>query len=77
MILTIEDDGKGMDEETKNRVFEPFFTTKFAGRGLGMAATYGIIKNHDGWIFVDSEPGKGTTVTIFLPETKTRIRTIA
>jgi two-component system cell cycle sensor histidine kinase/response regulator CckA len=65
--LTIEDNGKGMDEATRSRVFEPFFTTKFQGRGLGMAAAYGIIKNHDGWISVESELGKGTTVRIYLP----------
>jgi PAS domain S-box-containing protein len=65
--LVIEDDGKGMDEETKNHLFEPFFSTKFQGRGLGMAAVYGIVKNHDGCIFVDSEPGKGTRVSIYLP----------
>lgn len=65
--LMIEDNGKGMDEETRNRIFEPFFTTKFQGRGLGMAAVYGIIKNHDGWTFIDSELDKGTTVHIYLP----------
>ncbi len=67
VCLTIEDDGKGMDEETKTGIFEPFFTTKFQGRGMGMAAVYGIVKNHDGWISVDSELGKGTTVRIYLP----------
>ena len=65
--LTIEDDGKGMDEETKSGIFEPFFTTKFQGRGMGMAAVYGIVMNHDGGIFVDSELGKGTVVQIYLP----------
>jgi PAS domain S-box-containing protein len=65
--LVISDNGKGMDENIKSRLFEPFFTTKFQGRGLGMAAAYGIIKNHDGWMSVDSEPGKGTSVTILLP----------
>ena len=67
VCLTIKDDGKGMDEETKDRIFEPFFTTKFQGRGMGMAAVYGIIKSHDGWIYVDSELGKGTVVRIYLP----------
>ena len=67
VCLTIEDDGKGMDEETISGIFEPFFTTKFQGRGMGMAAVYGIVKNHDGWIYVDSELGKGTTVQIYLP----------
>ncbi|MBU0990050.1 MAG: response regulator, partial [Proteobacteria bacterium] len=67
VCLTIEDDGKGMDEETRSGIFEPFFTTKFQGRGMGMAAVYGIIKNHDGWIYVGSELGKGTVVRIYLP----------
>ena len=67
VCFTIEDDGKGMDEEAKDGIFEPFFTTKFQGRGMGMAAVYGIIKSHDGWIYVDSEVGKGTVVRIYLP----------
>jgi two-component system, cell cycle sensor histidine kinase and response regulator CckA len=65
--LQIEDDGKGMNEEIRSRIFEPFFSTKFQGRGLGMAAVYGIIKNHHGWISVDSSPGQGTQINIFLP----------
>ena len=65
--LTIEDNGEGMDEETRSRVFEPFFTTKFQGRGLGMAAAYGIVKNHNGWISVESQLGKGTIVQFYFP----------
>ncbi len=65
--LTVEDDGKGFDRETKERIFEPFYSTKLQGRGLGMAASYGIIINHGGWIEIDSEPGKGAVVNIYLP----------
>ncbi len=67
VLLTVEDDGKGLDSETKERIFEPFYSTKLQGRGLGMAASYGIIINHGGWIEIDSEPGKGAVVSIYLP----------
>jgi PAS domain S-box-containing protein len=70
VVLSVTDDGKGMDENTRQRIFEPFFSTKFQGRGLEMASVYGIIKNHDGWISVDSKPLRGTTVKIFLPAIK-------
>lgn len=65
--LQIEDDGKGMNEETRKRVFEPFYSTKFMGRGLGLAAAYGIIRNHDGFVSIDSRPDEGTTISIYLP----------
>ncbi len=70
LCLTIEDNGKGMDQEVLRRIFDPFFSTKFQGRGLGMAAVYGIIRNHSGWITVDSKSGKGTSVRIYLPAIK-------
>ncbi len=65
--LSIKDNGSGMADAVREKIFEPFFTTKFIGRGLGMASAYGIIKNHGGYIYVDSEPGRGTTVHILLP----------
>lgn len=67
VLITIADDGKGMDEEARKKIFEPFYSTKLQGRGLGMAASYGIIRNHNGWIKVDSELGRGSTVGIYLP----------
>ena len=70
--LTITDTGHGMDEETRLRVFEPFFTTRFTGCGLGMAAVYGIVKNHGGWIFIKSQPQQGTEVGIYFPAVEWR-----
>lgn len=67
VLLEIEDDGCGMDQETAERMFEPFFSTKFAGRGLSLAAVYGIIENHNGAIAVDSRVGCGTTLQLYLP----------
>jgi two-component system cell cycle sensor histidine kinase/response regulator CckA len=69
ILLSITDTGTGMSDEVKAHAFEPFFTTKEAGygTGIGLATCYGIARQHGGYISIDSEPGQGTTISVFLP----------
>jgi signal transduction histidine kinase/ActR/RegA family two-component response regulator len=71
VVARIQDDGIGMDDETRKRLFEPFFTTKGeSGSGLGLSVAYGILKRHGAAIEVQSEPGRGTTIEVVFPRAK-------
>ena len=68
VCLTVEDTGTGIDPEIQKHIFEPFFTTKKAkNSGMGLAVVYGVVKDHNGWVSVASEPGEGAVFKVFLP----------
>ncbi len=74
VAVEVRDSGAGMSAETLRRAFDPFFSTRFTGRGLGLPASLGIARGHDGAIEIESAPGRGTTVRLLLPFTASPAR---
>lgn len=74
LCLSVKDSGCGMSTRVTNEMFNPFFSTKKQGRGLSLAAVYGIVQNHNGWIDVKSHKGKGTTINIYTPVYSKEVR---
>jgi signal transduction histidine kinase len=79
IAIDVRDTGTGMDAETRERIFEPFYTTKDVGEGtgLGLSVSWGIVREHGGWIDVQSEQDKGSTFTVWLPREVTQVREAA
>ena len=79
VVLTISDNGIGMDRETMDHIFEPFFTTRTPGygTGLGLSTVYGIVKQSKGYINVESEPGKGSAFRVYLPRSDNPVEPVS